>query len=91
MRGSYWCISDGNKAYSNFVKSKIESHQKQLIDVIPKVMNKTIIWTKKKIVHLKMFTQRPQNSRYISALEEPEIMICHVFWNVNYVRFRFSL
>ena len=51
----FWRISDGNKAYNNFVKSKVESHQKQLFDVIPKVMNKTIIWTKKKIVQLKIF------------------------------------
>ena len=83
----FWRSSNGNKAYNNFVKSKVESHQKQLFDVIPKVMNKTIIWTKKKNFHLK----RPQNSWYISALEEPEIMIYRVFWNVNYVKFRFSL
>ena len=34
------CISDGNKVYNNFVKSSLESHQKQLFDAIPKATNK---------------------------------------------------
>ena len=42
------CISDGDKAYNDFVKSRLESHQKPLFDIIPKTMNKTILSTKKK-------------------------------------------
>ena len=42
--------SDGNKAFNNFVKSRLGGHQEPLLDVIPKAMNKTIISTKKKNV-----------------------------------------
>ena len=32
------CILNGNNLYNNFVKSRLESHQKQLFDIIPKSM-----------------------------------------------------
>ena len=52
------CISDGDKAYNDFVKSRLESHQKQLFDVIPKTMNKTILSTKKKNVDVHLETTK---------------------------------
>ena len=52
------CISDGDKAYNDFAKSRLESHHKQLFDVIPKTMNKTILSTKKKNVNVHLETTK---------------------------------
>ena len=52
------CISDGDKAYNDFAKSWLESHQKQLFDVISKTMNKTILSTKKKNVDIHLDTTK---------------------------------
>ena len=58
------CFSDGDKAYNDFVKSRLESHQKQLFDVILKTMNKTILSTKKKNVYVHLETTEAM--RYIN-------------------------
>ena len=52
------CIPDGNNAYNNFVKSRFESHQKQLFDVIPKSMGKTFTSSKKKNIDIHQETTK---------------------------------
>ena len=44
------CISNGDKACNEFVKCRLERHQKQLSDAIPKSMTNTIVSTKKKSI-----------------------------------------
>ena len=52
------CIPNGNNAYNNFIVSRFKSHQKQLFDVIPKAMGKTITSSKKKNVDIHQETTK---------------------------------
>ena len=52
------CIPDGNNAYNNFVKSRFESHQKQLFDVIPKSMGKIFTLSKNKNIDIHQETTK---------------------------------
>ena len=52
------CIPNGNNAYNNFVVSRFKSHQKQLFDIIPKAMGKTITSSKKKNVDIHQETTK---------------------------------
>ena len=85
------CISNGDKAYNDCVKSRLESHQKQLFDVIPKTMNKTILSTKKKCRcppgdHKSHFCQKVQGMILNLAIDSQRINIVFDIYLKNSIK-----